>query len=264
MNNKIIKIAVVGAYGRMGKSIIQEVKKYKNILCVCGVVKKKNHDILFNDNKKIKITENIIQEINNFDVLIDFSTPKNTLNNLYICQKYNKKIIIGTTGFTEDEICNIKKYSKNFAIVFSENFSIGINLIFQLLKKTIKVLNNYDIEILEKHHRNKIDAPSGTALKIGEIISKYNKWDINQCSIYRKKEITHIRKRNKIGFSIIRGGDIIGEHQIMFLGHGENIIFKHQATNRHTFSHGAIQAAIWIMKKQNGFFNMIDVLNILK
>ncbi|CAL4319150.1 4-hydroxy-tetrahydrodipicolinate reductase [Buchnera aphidicola] len=262
MHNKIIKIGITGAYGRMGSSILTEVKKYKNVICTCIIVKVINKKNCFYD-KKIKITENIEKEINTFDVLIDFTTPKNTLNNLYICKKYQKNIIIGTTGFNESEMSIIKQYSKYIAIVFSANFSIGINVIFQMLKQATKMLDeSYDIEILEKHHRNKIDSPSGTALKIGNIIAKYKKWNLNESSIYRKKEITKIRKSNQIGFSIIRGGNIIGEHEIMFLGAGENIIIKHQANNRNTFSNGAIQSAIWVITKEYGLFSMIDVLNM--
>lgn len=260
---KKIKIAVTGAYGRMGTSIIQEIQKNKNVILQCCIVKEKKQEITIENNKNTKIINNIEQEIKNFDILIDFSTPDNTLNNLKICKKYKKNIVIGTTGFSKQEIQIIKQYSQYIGIVFSYNFSIGINIIFKILKQSIQMFDDsYDIEILELHHRNKIDSPSGTALKLGEIITNNKQWNLETCSIYRKKEKTNIRASNKIGFSIIRGGDIIGEHTIMFLGSGEKITISHQATNRNTFAQGAIKSAIWLNNKQDGLFDMLDVLNI--
>ncbi|MCW5197330.1 4-hydroxy-tetrahydrodipicolinate reductase [Buchnera aphidicola] len=266
MNKKNILITITGAYGRMGTSLIQEIKKHKNILLNFVIVKKKKNNIQLNQKKQIEIIENIENlknKIHQFDVLIDFSTPKSTLQYLEICKTYKKNIIIGTTGFNQKEINIIKNYSKYIGIVFSYNFSVGINLIFKLLKTTSQILDSsYDIEILESHHRNKIDSPSGTALKIGEIIAKNKKWNLEECSIYRKKEITQTRKNNKIGFSIIRGGDTIGEHTIIYAGIGEKIQISHIANNRDAFSKGAIKAAIWIQKQNPGLYNMMDVLNI--
>ncbi|CAL4042279.1 4-hydroxy-tetrahydrodipicolinate reductase [Buchnera aphidicola (Takecallis arundicolens)] len=263
MKKKNLRIAITGAYGRMGSNLIQTIQEYKNINLACAIVKKKTINILTKKQEKILIYTKIEQAIENFDVLIDFSTPKNTLKNLYFCEKYNKNIIIGTTGFNTHEHDIIKNISKKIGIVISSNFSIGINLIFRLLKQISNTLDDsYDIEIIESHHRNKIDSPSGTALSMGEIIAKSKKWNLNTYGVYRKKQITDIREKNKIGFSIIRGGDIIGEHQVMFLTSGEKITLSHQASNRNTFSKGAIQAAIWITQQTSGLFNMMDVLNI--
>lgn len=259
----IIKIAITGAYGRMGSSLIKTIQKYKNIKLACVIVKKKKKDLFNIKEKKIKIYENIKETIHLFDILIDFTNPQSTLKNLQICEKYKKNIVIGTTGFKKQEYNIIKEHSKKISIVLSSNFSIGINLIFKLLKYTSKILNDsYDVEILESHHRNKIDSPSGTALSIGKIIAKNKKWNFEKCSIYRKKEITNIRKKNQIGFSIIRGGNIIGKHKIMFLGSEENIIISHQANSRNTFSDGAIKAAIWLKNKKKGLFNMKHILKI--
>lgn len=263
MKKKNTRIAITGAYGRMGSSLISTIQKYDNVTLTGVVVKKKTIDILTNTQKKILIVTDITKIIDLFDVLIDFSTPKNTLKNLEICNQYKKKIIIGTTGFDKYENTIIKNYSHKISIVMSSNFSIGINLIFKLLKKTSAILDeSYDIEIVEAHHRKKLDSPSGTALEIGKIIAKNKNWNPDTCNIYRKKEITNIRSNNKIGFSIIRGGDTIGEHKIMFLGSGEKITLSHQANNRHTFSEGAIQAAIWIKNKKSGLFNMMNVLDM--
>lgn len=266
MNKTIIKFAVSGAYGRMGKNIIQNIQKTKNIALTLAIVKKIKNDILIKKNKSIKIVENIKDiknEKNIFDVLIDFSNPKTTLKNLEFCKIHNKKIIIGTTGFNKQEIQIIKHYSQYIGIVFSSNFSIGINVIFKLLEKITNILDSsYNIEIIEAHHKNKLDSPSGTALKLGEIISKKKGWNINTSNIYRKNTNTDIRENNKIGFSIIRGGDIIGEHTVMFAGIGERIEITHKASNRNAFSKGAIKAASWIYHKKSGLYNMIDVLNI--
>ncbi|CAL4042266.1 4-hydroxy-tetrahydrodipicolinate reductase [Buchnera aphidicola (Phyllaphis fagi)] len=266
MNKKQVRLAITGAYGRMGTSLIKEIEKQTNVLLSFVIVKKKYQDIITQKNEKIEIIENIENienKIDQFDILIDFSTPKSTLKYLKICQLYKKKMIIGTTGFNKKELHVIKNYSKNIGIVFSYNFSIGINLIFKLLEKTTKILDSsYDIEIIESHHRNKIDSPSGTALKLGEIISKYKKWNLDECSIYRKKEITKARKNNTIGFSIIRGGDTIGEHTVIYSGIGEKIKISHLASNRSAFSKGAIKAAIWIQNQGPGLYDMIDVLNI--
>ncbi|WP_343128281.1 4-hydroxy-tetrahydrodipicolinate reductase [Buchnera aphidicola (Takecallis taiwana)] len=263
MNKHNIRIAITGAYGRMGSNLIQTIQQYQDITLTCAIVKKKIVNIFTNEQKKILIHTNIEQAIQDFDVLIDFSTPKNTLQNLHFCYKNKKNIVIGTTGFTEEEHTIIKKFSKKIGIVLSSNFSIGINLIFQLLKKTARTLNDtYDIEIIEAHHRNKLDSPSGTALSMGDIIAKTKNWNLKTYATYRKKQISNIRERKKIGFSIIRGGDVIGEHKVMFLGPGEKITLSHQASNRNTFSEGAIQAAIWVTNKTAGLFNMMHVLNI--
>lgn len=245
----------------MGSSLVKTIQKYQEALLTCAFVKEKKKIHL--QNVKVIESKKIVEKIDTFDVLIDFSTPQNTLNNLNICKKYNKNIVIGTTGFNEIEIKKIKKYSNDIGIIISANFSVGINLLFKLIQDTAKILDQtYDVEILESHHRNKIDSPSGTALQIGDIIAKNKQWDLEKCSIYRKKEITNIRKNNKIGFAIIRGGDTIGEHQVMFLGNGEKITLSHHANNRNTFSKGAIDAAIWIKNKKSGLFNMNHVLNI--
>ncbi|CAL4319265.1 4-hydroxy-tetrahydrodipicolinate reductase [Buchnera aphidicola] len=265
MNIKTIKLAISGAYGRMGKNIIKEIQEYKNIILNYAIVKKNNQTIILKNQKKINIIENISEITNyqnSFDILIDFSNPQTTLNNLKFCNKYKKKIVIGTTGFNEIEKNIIKNYAKNIGIVFSSNFSIGINLIFRLLKNITNILDSsYDIEIIEAHHKNKIDSPSGTALTMGEIIARNKGWNLKKCSIYRKKENQQPKKTNEIGFSIIRSGNIIGEHTVMFSNMGEKIEIKHSANNRNAFSKGAIQAAIWLLDKKPGLYNMLHVLN---
>lgn len=268
MNNKI-RIAVAGATGRMGKKIIQEIQKNESTCLTAALVQKKNQLINEDIGKTLgigKIGVLISDKINikqqDFDVLIDFSRPKGTLKYLKYCNQFKKNIVIGTTGFSKEEFEKIKKYSQNIGIVMSSNFSIGINLIFKLIEKSAKMIGkNFDIDIIEHHHRNKIDAPSGTALTMGKIISKTLGWDLNKNSIYYRKGITEARKKEKIGYSIIRSGDMIGKHTVMFSNNGEEIKIIHTAFNRKCFAQGSIKSALWVYEKNKGFFDMMDVLS---
>ncbi|AEO07959.1 4-hydroxy-tetrahydrodipicolinate reductase [Buchnera aphidicola] len=267
--NKKIRIAISGPLGRMGQTLIKEIiKNQKTSLTTVFI--QKNHQLIGKDVGKILgignigifITDKLNIQNNNFDVLIDFTTPNSTLKYLKYCNKFNKNIIIGTTGFSEDEIKKIKIYSQNIAIIMSSNFSIGMNIMFNLIKKTTQIIGkNSDIDIIEYHHRNKIDAPSGTALKLGEIISKEMKWDLNNHSLYYKKGITNIREHSKIGFSIIRSGNIVGKHTVMFSSSGEEIKITHTASSRVSFAQGAIHSALWIQNKKQGLFDMSHVLS---
>ncbi len=267
--NKKIRIAITGPVGRMGKILIQEIQKNNNT-CLTAALIQKNHVLVNKDIGEIigigkigvLISDDLNIKKNDFDVLIDFTQPHSTLKYLEYCKKFTKNIVIGTTGFSRKEFDIIKSCSQKIGIMLSSNFSIGINLLFQLIKKTTQIIGeHYDIDIIECHHRNKIDAPSGTALAIGEIISKVMNWNLNEHSIYYTKGITGIRDKKKIGFSIVRAGDIIGKHTVMFSSFGEEIKISHTASNRIAFAKGAIQSALWIYKKKIGLFDMQDVLS---
>ena len=270
MKKKPIRLGISGALGRMGKILIKEINKENNIILNTVIVKKKNiylkqdiGEIINIGALGVKINDSLEEEINNFDILIDFSTPKNTIKNLHICEKYKKNIVIGTTGFNQIEMNNIQSISKNIGIILSANFSIGINIILKLLEITTHaVSDDTDIEIIESHHRNKIDAPSGTALTLGTTIAKKMKWNLDSDSLYRTKGLIGKREKQKIGFSIIRAGDIVGEHTVIFANTGERLEISHKASNRIPFAQGAIQAAIWLYTKKMGLFTMQDVLNI--
>ncbi|HXK00318.1 MAG TPA: 4-hydroxy-tetrahydrodipicolinate reductase, partial [Buchnera sp. (in: enterobacteria)] len=270
MKKKPIRLGISGALGRMGKTLIKEITKEKNVILNTAIVRKKNifvqkdiGEIINIGAIGIKISTSLEEEIDNFDVLIDFSTPNNTMENLNICAKYKKNIVIGTTGFNQIEKNNIQSISNKIGIILSTNFSIGINIILKLLEITTHAISNdTDIEIIESHHRNKIDAPSGTALTLGETIAKTMKWNLDSNSLYRKKGLIGKREKQKIGFSMIRAGDIVGEHTVIFANTGERLEISHKASNRIPFSQGAIQAAIWLYTKKTGLFNMQDVLNI--
>ncbi|WP_367680030.1 4-hydroxy-tetrahydrodipicolinate reductase [Buchnera aphidicola] len=267
---KYTRIAIFGALGKMGKIIIKQIHQNSNFNITTAIVKKNDPNIgkdigkiLGIKNSNIVTSDNLEEKIEFFDILIDFSSTSATLNNLFLCEKYKKKMIIGTTGFKKSEIEKIKKSSKKIAIIFSANFSIGINLILNTLEKITKTLiSTSDVEIIEYHHNKKIDAPSGTALMLGKKIADTMKWKLENHSIYERKGKIGVRPTKKIGFSTIRGGDIIGEHTIMFASSGERIEITHKASNRALFANGVIKALKWILKKDIGYFNMEDVLKI--
>ncbi|QCI16981.1 4-hydroxy-tetrahydrodipicolinate reductase [Buchnera aphidicola (Aphis helianthi)] len=268
MNKKITRIAITGALGRMGKMLVKEIHKNKNT-CLTTAIVKKNHPLINHDigqeigigNIGVLIKDELDIKNNNFDILIDFTSPKATLQYLKYCHNFQKNIIIGTTGFSKEEIKIINSYSKNIAILIASNFSIGINLLYELVEQTTRILgDNSDIDILEFHHRNKIDIPSGTAITIGESISKIMQWDLNKNSLYYKKGLTKIRECKKIGFSSIRSGNIVGKHSVLFTNSEEEINITHTAFDRRSFAKGAIQSALWVCLKNKGLFNMKDFL----
>ncbi|QCI20299.1 4-hydroxy-tetrahydrodipicolinate reductase [Buchnera aphidicola (Brachycaudus cardui)] len=270
MNKIKTRIAITGPMGRMGQILIKEIQKNKNT-CLTLALLKKHHPLINKDIGEslgigkigIIATDKLNHKKNkDFDVLIDFTNPSTTLHYLKYCSELKKNIVIGTTGFSEEEIHTIKIHSKEIGIIISSNFSIGINLLFQLVEKSTEIIGkNSDINIMESHHRNKIDAPSGTALSIGKVISKVMNWDLQKHSIYYTPGITGIRKTKKIGFSVVRSGDIVGKHTVMFSSSGEEIKITHTASNRICFAKGAIQSAIWLHKKKMGLFDMTDVLS---
>ncbi|CAL4319349.1 4-hydroxy-tetrahydrodipicolinate reductase [Buchnera aphidicola (Chaitophorus sp. 3695)] len=270
MHKKIIKIAISGALGKMGKCLIKEIKNFEK-LKLNTIIIKKNKDIKKKDSKILKKLKknkiNIYTKIKNpkdFDILIDFTNPQNTIKNLNFCYKHNKKIIIGTTGLSQENYLDIKKKSKKISILHSTNFSIGINLILNLLKTTTKKIGKRsDIEIIESHHRHKIDSPSGTAITLGKFIAKNMKLNFHDIAVYDRNKSNYHRKKNEIGFSSIRAGKTVGKHSILFSTKGEEITIKHQAFNRKPFSQGALEGAIWIYNKKNGLFTINDVLNKL-
>ncbi|QJC28928.1 4-hydroxy-tetrahydrodipicolinate reductase [Enterobacteriaceae endosymbiont of Plateumaris rustica] len=258
MKNKI-RLAISGINGRMGKNLLKIINQNQYNCTLNGALESKkssiiNTSICISKNNKLYnlyIKDNILDIIDDFDTLIDFTNPRSTLKYVNICSQYNKNIVIGTTGFSEKEKIQIKMLSNKIGIVMSSNFSIGINIIFTILKNISKIFNkqkkNIDIDIIEKHHKNKIDIPSGTALSMKNIILKFFENNIFQ----------------KINCHSIRAGDIYGEHQIILSSIGEQIEFIHKASNRLNFAEGAIQAAIWISNlKQKGIYDMCDVLGL--
>jgi len=263
-----IKIAVAGCLGRMGQEISKQILQNKNIEFVGGFEHKKHKDInkplnKISDIRSSKlVTANPTQLIKEANVIIDFTTPESTLDNLKIASINKTAVVIGTTGMTDSQKKKVKGYSKKIPILMSSNMSLGVNLLFNLVKQTAGSLKeiNYDIEIAETHHKHKKDAPSGTALSLGEYAAEGRKTKLNKSKVLdRTKKLTS-RKKGDIGFSVSRGGEIAGEHTVSFIGANDRIDLVHKANNRSIFVEGAIDAAIFISKKRSGFFNMNDLL----
>lgn len=271
MKKKINNVIISGALGRIGTILMKEIKKKKHINVIHALIKNHNHNInqKINDNNICKKKNFFItlpdlkldKKILEFDTLIDFSTPIVTLKTIKYCIKKKKNIIIGTTGFNKKQIYHIQQAAKKIPILLSPNFSIGINIMHKVIEYISVMLgNNTDVEIIEYHHRNKIDAPSGTALQLGKVISKAMHWDFNTSAIFSRHGNIGIREKNKIGFSSIREGNTIGKHTVLFSNNYESISIQHTATNRSIFTQGVLKAIEWIYKKKSGLYNMSDVL----
>ncbi len=243
----MIKIAVVGASGRMGQTIIEAIEQNDKVSL--GVALDKGDDL------------NTV--LDQFDVLIDFTRPEATLEYLAICEQENKSIVIGTTGFDDVGLLAIENAAKNISVVFAPNMSVGVNLSLKLLDMAAKVIGEEsDIEIVEAHHRHKVDAPSGTALKMGEVVANALGRNLSTCAVYGREGIEEPRDRQTIGFSTIRGGDVVGEHTVSFFMEGERVEITHKASSRLTFANGAVRAASWLEGQNSGLYSMQDVLDL--
>jgi len=264
----MVNIAISGASGRMGRSLIESVIQTKGVKLTAAIARSGNSvvgidagELVGCEKQNVAICDNLDLVIGEFDVLIDFTTLDNTMQNLMLCHKAKKKMVIGTTGFNLQQREMIDNIAKDIALVVAPNMSIGVNLCFKLLELTAKVMNDdVDIEIIEAHHRHKVDAPSGTALAMGEVIAQTLGRELSQCAVYSREGHTGERNSHTIGFESIRAGDIVGEHTVMFAGIGERIEISHKATSRMTFSKGAILAAQWLNRQKVGKHNMQDVL----
>ncbi len=196
-------------------------------------------------------------------VLIDFTRPEGTLAHIAYCRSNKINLVIGTTGFTTQQKQQIVDASRDIGIVFAPNMSVGVNIVFKLLEQAAQVLNDgYDIEIIEAHHRHKVDAPSGTALRLGEVVAAATGRNLDECAIYGREGVTGERNPSTIGFSTIRGGDIVGDHTVLFAGIGERIEISHKASSRATFATGAVRAARFLSGRSSGLFDMQDVLGL--
>jgi 4-hydroxy-tetrahydrodipicolinate reductase len=207
--------------------------------------------------------DNLIDSLKNFEVLIDFSRPEASLNALAVCKDAGKAMVIGTTGFTDSELELIGQASKEIPIVFAPNMSVGVNLTLKILETSAKVIGpDSSIEIIEAHHRYKVDSPSGTALKMGEVIANALGRDLSECAVYGREGIEEPRDMNTIGFSSIRGGDVVGEHTVAFFMDGERVEITHKASSRMIYANGAVRAANWLSDKSSGLYSMQDVLEL--
>lgn len=266
----MLNIAVTGAAGRMGRALIQACHQAEACR-LAAALEHPGNSLLGSDAGElaglgklgIALVDDPVAVIDNFDTLIDFTRPEVTLANLEHCVANGKNIVIGTTGFTDEQKHTIAEAGKNIGIVFAPNMSVGVNLCFKLLELAARVMgNDVDIEIIEAHHRHKVDAPSGTAVRMGEVVADTLGRDLKQCAVYGREGITGERERGTIGFETIRAGDIVGEHTVMFADIGERVEITHKASSRMTFANGAVRAANWLQKQGAGLYDMQDVLSL--
>ena len=241
------RIAVVGASGRMGQTIIEAINQNDKVSL--GATLDKGDDL----NKAL----------DQFDVLIDFTRPEATLDYLATCVAAGKAMVIGTTGFDNEGLEVINNAAQQIPVVFAPNMSVGVNLSLKLLDMAARVIGEEaDIEIVEAHHRHKVDAPSGTALKMGEVVANALGRDLSTCAVYGREGIEEPRDRQTIGFSTIRGGDVVGEHTVSFFMEGERVEITHKASSRMTFANGSVRAASWLKSQSAGLYSMQDVLDL--
>lgn len=251
----MIRILLNGCNGKMGMAVTSTSKKYEDIEITAGI--SPSGEV----KDKYPVYKDIFEVTEIFDVIVDFSKPESLDNILDYALKVNKPLLIGTTGHTDEQKQKINSTSENLPIFFSANVSIGINVILEVINNIVPLLkNNFDIEILEKHHNQKIDAPSGTANLFAKHVQ--NNLDTQYELVYDRHENQHKRNRNEIGMSSIRGGTLHGEHSIMFFGNDEIIEIKHTALSKNIFSEGIIKAVYYMIDKQSGLYTMKDVLNI--
>jgi 4-hydroxy-tetrahydrodipicolinate reductase len=265
----MMKIAIAGATGRMGKMLIEAVLNGSDTELVGAL----EHDAcpqlgedagaFLGKKTGVVITSDIAKALGNAQFLIDFTRPEATMAYLEVAQKTGSKIIIGTTGLSPEQIDALKIASKNLAIVFSPNMSVGVNATFKLLEIAAKMLNEgYDIEIVEAHHRHKVDAPSGTALKMGEVIAQALGEKLDDVAVYAREGHTGERKSGSIGFATIRGGDIVGDHTVLFAGEGERIEISHKSSSRQSYAQGSLRAMRFLQSQNSGLYDMQDVLGL--
>ena len=265
----ILNIAVAGSTGRMGRVLLEMIAEAPDMR-ISAALEQKDNPFMMKDAGEligtpcgISISSDIASALSGSDILIDFTRPAGTLAHLAICRDANIKMVIGTTGFSENEKALLKTASKDIAIVFAPNMSVGVNVMFRLLEVAAStLLNEYDIEIVEAHHRHKVDAPSGTALRMGEIIARTLDRDLAKVAVYGREGVTGERLSETIGFSTIRGGDIVGDHTAIFAGTGERVEITHKASSRKTFAAGALRAARFLSARRNGLYDMQDVLGL--
>jgi len=266
----MIRIAIVGASGRMGVCLIRAAVLADKATLVVAASRPES-DAVGRDAGElagigalgIKVVDNLASVIDQFDLLIDFTRPDASMAYIELCRQAGKKMVIGTTGYSDAQKAVISAAARDIAIVLAPNMSVGVNLSLKLLALTAKVMgDSTDIEIIEAHHRHKIDAPSGTALRMGEVIADTLGRDLKDCAVYGREGVTGERDRKTIGFSTIRAGDIVGEHTVLFADDGERVEITHKASSRMTFANGAVRAAVWLQDKPNGLYDMQDVLGL--
>jgi 4-hydroxy-tetrahydrodipicolinate reductase len=264
-----LNIAIAGSSGRMGRTLLDAVEQAPDMRLTAALERagspyiKKDAGELIGTLCGVDISDDVTAALDKSDILIDFTRPEATMMHLASCRAKGVKMVIGTTGFSPEQKEELTATSKEIAIVFAPNMSVGVNVTFKLLEVAAKALSEgYDVEIIEAHHRHKIDAPSGTALQMGEVVAQALGRDLSEVAVYGREGITGERAPGAIGFATVRGGDIVGDHTVMFAGTGERIEISHRAGSRATFAEGALRAARFLETRQSGLFDMQDVLGL--
>ncbi|WP_334155404.1 4-hydroxy-tetrahydrodipicolinate reductase [Tepidimonas sp.] len=263
------RVAIAGASGRMGRMLIEAVQAADD--CVLSAALDRSDSPALGQDAAaflgqpagVAIGADVDAAVAASDVLIDFTRPEGTLAHLAACVRHGTAMVIGTTGFTEAQKAAIAEASQRIPIVLAPNMSVGVNVTFKLLEMAARALaTGYDIEIVEAHHRHKVDAPSGTALKMGEVIAQALGRDLKDCAVYERHGHTGERDPSTIGFSTVRGGDVVGDHTVLFLGSGERIEITHKSSSRATYAQGSLRAVRFLAGRSSGLYDMFDVLGL--
>lgn len=265
----MLNVVIAGSTGRMGHALLEGVVSDPE-LRLHAALDRAGAPMLGRDAGEfigapcgVAVTSDLAAALQGADVLVDFTRPEASLEYIAACRKTGTKLVIGTTGFTPEQKLVIADAAKDIAIVFAPNMSVGVNLLINLVQAAAKVLSEgYDIEVIEAHHRHKVDAPSGTALRLGEAAAAALGRDLEKCAVYGREGVTGERDPSTIGFATVRGGDVVGDHTVLFAGIGERVELTHKASSRATFALGALRAAKFLADKSSGQFDMRDVLNL--
>jgi 4-hydroxy-tetrahydrodipicolinate reductase len=265
----MLKVVIAGCSGRMGHALLEGVFADTELVLHAALDRSGSPSLgrdageQFGKNTGVLISDDINLALTGADVLVDFTRPEPSMQYLSACQAHNVNMIIGTTGFSPEQKAVIEAASKHIAVVFAPNMSVGVTLLINLVQAAAKVLNEgYDVEIIEAHHRHKVDAPSGTALRLGEAAAAALNRNLEECAVYGREGVTGERDANTIGFATVRGGDVVGDHTVLFAGIGERVELTHKASSRATFALGALRAGKFLAGKTSGLFDMRDVLGL--
>jgi len=264
-----MRVAIAGASGRMGRALIEGVLQDR-ALVLAAALEVPGHEALGKDAGEfagspcgVKLTEDINAAVAAADVVIDFTRPAGALAHLEACVRHGKRMVLGTTGFTDAQRSSIADSARRISVVMAPNFAVGVNVLFRLAGEAARILGEgYDIEIVEAHHRHKVDAPSGTALELGRVVAAALGRDLNQVAVHGREGDTGERPRNAIGFHALRGGDIVGEHTVIYAGAGERVELTIRSQSRMTYAAGALRAAKWLEGRPPGLYGMADVLGM--
>ena len=264
-----VRVGVTGPGGRMGRMLLEAITDSEAPCVLAAAVARPGSSLVGTDVGQllgggavgVRVTDDLLSVASAIDVLIDFTLPEATLAHAQICAEHGVPMVIGTTGFTDDQSERLASTTTALAVCQSSNFAPGVNLTFQLVEAAAKALgDSVDVEIMETHHRHKIDAPSGTALSLGEAVARARGRDLFDVAVHAREGRTGARPQNAIGFSSIRAGDIVGDHTVVFAGDGERLEITHRAGSRQAFASGAVTAACWLVKQPTGRYDMQDVL----